>query len=352
MASIQQRSNGRWAVRWRDEAGRQHWRTFATKKAAEEFLRPSVTFARVASPPTALKVNVETYATEWKGRQLWRPGTQSQVDCYLRRYLIPQFGRHDLSAIRTADVQVFVRQLADHLAPASVRLIIAHLRSLMNEAVRDGLITTNPTKGVRLPRQHRAVAILPTLQQVSTLRSQLPDRYRTLVDLAAGSGLRQGECLGLTLDRLDPDALTIRVDRQLAQPALPGSLFGPPKTHASIRVVPITATLVEALQGHADVFGLGPDRLLFTDESGEPLKRRTVSQVWSPAARTVGLPPRTGMHCLRHFYASLLIRAGCSVKVVQSRLGHATAAETLDTYAHIWPDDEDRTRLALGAVGL
>ena len=52
-------------------------------------------------------------------------------------------------------------------------------------------------------------------------------------------------------------------------------------------------------------------------------------------------------HCLRHYYASLLIRHGCSVKVVQARLGHATAAETLDTYSHLWPDDGDRTRKAV-----
>lgn len=56
------------------------------------------------------------------------------------------------------------------------------------------------------------------------------------------------------------------------------------------------------------------------------------------------------MHSLRHFYASLLIRHGESVKVVQPRLGHATATETLDTYSHLWPDSEDRTRDAVDAV--
>lgn len=56
------------------------------------------------------------------------------------------------------------------------------------------------------------------------------------------------------------------------------------------------------------------------------------------------------MHSLRHFYASLLIRHGESVKVVQSRLGHATAAETLDTYSHLWPDSEDQTRAAVDLV--
>lgn len=55
----------------------------------------------------------------------------------------------------------------------------------------------------------------------------------------------------------------------------------------------------------------------------------------------------TGFHDLRHYYASLLIRHGCSVKVVQARLGHATAAETLDNYSHLWPDSDDQTREAI-----
>ena len=70
---------------------------------------------------------------------------------------------------------------------------------------------------------------------------------------------------------------------------------------------------------------------------GVPLSRR-------------GAPARTGFHELRHFYASLLIRHGESVKTVQARLGHASASETLDTYSHLWPDSDDRTRAAVEAV--
>jgi integrase len=74
-------------------------------------------------------------------------------------------------------------------------------------------------------------------------------------------------------------------------------------------------------------------------------------EVWRPAvAKVKAAPAGTGMHDLRHFYASLLIRHGESVKVVQSRLGHATAAETLDTYAHLWPDSDDTTRTAVDSV--
>jgi integrase len=64
----------------------------------------------------------------------------------------------------------------------------------------------------------------------------------------------------------------------------------------------------------------------------------------------LGLPVSVTCHDLRHYYASLLIRHGESVKTVQARLGHASAAETLDTYSHLWPDSDDRTREAIDAV--
>jgi len=65
------------------------------------------------------------------------------------------------------------------------------------------------------------------------------------------------------------------------------------------------------------------------------------------AARAAGIPDGTGLHLLRHCFASLLIRYGESVKTVQARLGHATASETLDTYSHLWAAPDDRTRQAV-----
>ena len=66
--------------------------------------------------------------------------------------------------------------------------------------------------------------------------------------------------------------------------------------------------------------------------------------------KAAGLPQGTRFHDLRHFYASALIAAGLNVKVVQSRLGHATATETLDTYGHLFPDDADLGRGAIEAM--
>lgn len=91
-------------------------------------------------------------------------------------------------------------------------------------------------------------------------------------------------------------------------------------------------------------------RLIFTDELGRGLHRGQFNVgIWRPARTAAGVP-EAGQHDLRHFFASLLIRAGLSPKAVAKLLGHASAVETLKTYAHMWPDDEDRSRDAVDAV--
>lgn len=105
-----------------------------------------------------------------------------------------------------------------------------------------------------------------------------------------------------------------------------------------------------ALSRHLDLYGAGQLGLVFTTIDGRPLVRNASGHVWRRAAPKAGLPPGTSWHDLRHHYASLLISAGLSVKVVQSRLGHASAKVTLDTYGHLWPDDDDRTRDAVSAA--
>jgi hypothetical protein len=73
-------------------------------------------------------------------------------------------------------------------------------------------------------------------------------------------------------------------------------------------------------------------------------------ELWRPAAAAAGLGDGVTFHDLRHYYSSLLIQHAESVKVVQRRLGHKSAVETLDTYSHLWPDSEDRTRKAVDQV--
>jgi integrase len=92
------------------------------------------------------------------------------------------------------------------------------------------------------------------------------------------------------------------------------------------------------------------DQFVFTTELSDPIRRTAFSErIWRPALKRAGLSGVT-MHGLRHFCASLLIRHEESVKTFQARLGHASAAETLDTYSHLWPDSDDRTRAAVDSV--
>ncbi len=176
----------------------------------------------------------------------------------------------------------------------------------------------------------------PTTEQVLTLAAAMPEWLRALVTFGAGSGLRQGEALAVT------------VDRQLV--TLPGRApyLGPPKTAASVRTVPLPNVVVEALAEHLRAFP-PVDGYVFTLR-GKPITRQAFGHLWRPVVEAAGLPAGTGYHSLRHYYASLLIRHGESVKTVQARLGHASAVETIDTYSHLWPDSDDRTREAIESV--
>lgn len=93
-----------------------------------------------------------------------------------------------------------------------------------------------------------------------------------------------------------------------------GIHLGPPKTPASSRTIPVPQAVAELLLAHVETFGSGPHGVIFSNHDGELIDRTRFSEQWRPAARAAGLPAGQGMHSLRHFYASLLIREGCSVQ--------------------------------------
>jgi hypothetical protein len=147
----------------------------------------------------------------------------------------------------------------------------------------------------------------------------MPDRYKGVVVMAAGTGLRQGECFGLTVDRVDFLRRTITVDRQLILLASGPPQFGPPKTAASARTVPLPTIVGESLAAHLERWPAAFDGLIFTNERGDPLRRNRFGEIWRAAVSRAGL---NGLrfHDLRHFYASLLIRHG------ESRQGRPSPA--------------------------
>jgi integrase len=358
--SVRRLPSGRWQVRYWLEAERcAAPQTFATKADASAYLATvqADTLRGTWVDPAAGKVTFAEYAEKWRAAQVHRPTTAAQVESYFRRHVYPRIGARQLASLRPSDIQGFVKSLvagdADHkpLTPATVELIYTWVSTVLAAAVRDRAIAFSPCQQIRRPAVERPRVVPLALERVQALIDAMPDHYRALVVLGAGTGVRISEALGVTNDRVDWLHQTLKVDRQLVgvQGGVP--VFGPVKDKKNrSRVIPLPQTVIDALSSHVARFGLGPEGLIFTTSNGGPVRRTTFSEAWRTAAGPLGIPTGDGFHQLRHFYASLLIRAGESVKTVQDRLGHSSAQMTLDVYSHLWPEDEERTRAAVDSA--
>jgi integrase len=342
-------SGKRWRARYVDDSGREHARSFARKVDAQRWL-DEVTAAVVTGQyvdPKAGQVTFRDYAERWREMQVQRPSSRAHVETMLRLHAYPTLGDRQLTSILPSDIQAWVKGLT--LAPATVGVVHGIVSTIMKAAIRDRRMPSNPCDGTKLPKVQRPQIVPLTTEQVEAVRAELPAELRALITLAAGTGMRQGECFGLTVDRVRFLQRTITVDRQLVTVAGQAPTLGPPKTRASHRTIPLPQVVADALAAHLAAFPAEPGGLVFT-LSGKPITRSVFGHKWRAAVAESGLPDGTGFHALRHYYASLLIRHGESVKTVQSRLGHASAVETLDTYSHLWPDSDDRTRDAIDSV--
>ncbi|WP_024287975.1 site-specific integrase [Cellulomonas sp. KRMCY2] len=351
MASISKHENGRWRARYRDAAGRQHVKHFARKVDGQRWL-DEVTASVVTGQyvaPKAGRITLAEYAEQWRASQVHRASTEDHVERTLRRHVYPYLGDRPLSSILPSDVQTLVKRLSATLAPATVGVIHRHLSAVMKSAVMDRRIASSPCVGSRLPKVDKAQVEPITTEQVQRPIDTVPERYRALVVLAAGTGMRQGEAFGLTVDRVDFLRRSLTIDRQLTTVTGRAPTFGPPKTAASVRTIPLPDVVIDALAAHLARFPAGHLGLIFTNGEGKPLRRSNFGTMWRRVCREAVVDGFV-FHGLRHYYASLLIRHGESVKTVQARLGHANAAETLDTYSHLWPDSDDRTRAAVDSV--
>jgi integrase len=311
--------------------------------------------------PKASKTLFAQVVETWRAAQVHRPSTAALVETDLRRHLIPAFGSRPIGSVRPSEVQTFVRQLSDHLAPATVERVYRWLASVFRLAVADGLISRTPCAGIKLPPKPERKVDPLRAEDVEALLTELPERYRALAVVGAGAGLRQGEALGLTVPHVDfLRDRALRVEQQLMALAGQPLHLADVKRPSSVRTVPVGDVVLESLAEHLRLYPAAtelvgflsrkPEALVFTDELGRAIRRTSFTAIWRPACRRAGLPDTVTFHDLRHFYASALIAKGASVKVVQARLGHASATETLDTYAHLWPDDDALSRRAIDEV--
>ena len=344
MASIAKRPDGRWRARYRDQDGREHAKHFARKVEAQRWL-DEVTASVVTGSyvdPKAGRMTLAEYSAAWQAGHIGRPATAQIVDNALRVHVLPALGDRQLASLRRSDIQGFVRALSDGLAPGSVRNVYDVLNRVLEAAVHDRVIMHSPCTRISVPPMPDGEIVPPTALVVQALAAAIEPRYRGLVVLLAGSGLRIGEALGLEVRDVDFLRKTVRVERQRLQTGL----LGPPKTSKSLRTVPVGQVVVDELAVHLSSYGGGDE--LFTNPLGRPLNYQAWKKAWGKANEIVGVNYDT--HDLRHFTASALISGGASVKQVQTVLGHSSAAITLRVYSHLWPGDEDRTRAVMDAA--
>lgn len=185
------------------------------------------------------------------------------------------------------------------------------------------------------------------------MRAQAWDpRYRAFVLLKSYGGLRLSEMAGLRRHRFDALRSTVRVAEQAVE--VRGTMhFGPPKTRAGQRTVPLPRQVTDELIAHIAQFSEpATNGLIFPGAGGGPLRAGPWRQrFWRPAIERSGLSPLRP-HDLRHTAVSLWAAAGASPSEVAVRAGHTSVAVVLDRYRHLFPDEMERTTGRLEAMFL
>jgi integrase len=187
----------------------------------------------------------------------------------------------------------------------------------------------------------KAKVYVATTEQVWAIHDAVPDHLKVAVLLGAFAGLRVSEAAGLRLSDVDFIRGVVHPKQQWPDKPL--------KTDGSDQPIPIPQDLALLLSASVQKY---PSDMMVTngvgtDRCGPWIIDRAIRDV---REKIDGLPEGFTFHDLRHYLASLLIASGADIKTVQARMRHATARTTLDTYSHLWPDADESTRSAIGAV--
>ena len=241
-------------------------------------------------------------------------------------------------------------------ARGSLKAIFATLKSCLSDAVRYGLIPDNPCTRVRLPLEPSEEIGIWSAEEVRRFLAATADsRYATLWRLLLATGMRRGEALGLQWADIDLEAGKLRIVRaMLADSRRDNVIYGAPKNRKSRRTISLDAGTVKALrawkeQRLEEAGSIAATDPVFTLADGSPMLPAGVSDTWRRAVRQAGLRPLP-LHGTRHTHISHLLSAGEPLAHVSARVGHATSAMTLRTYAHVIAGDDARTAERAGEL--
>ncbi len=339
----------RWRARYVDPNGVERSRAFATKTEAQKFLDGDVTTKVVTGTwvdPDRSGVLFEVVAEKWYAtKKLRKPKTVGGYRSLLDTLVLPRWKAIPLRDIEFEDIQEWVVTLSESgsvrfegrgLSASRVTQAYQVLSQVLKFAVKAKRLPVNPAEDIELPTVTQSEKVYLTHVQVLRL-GMAAGRFRSLVLVLAYTGIRFGEATALRPVDIDLEARRIRVVRSATFVRGSGTVVSDTKNHTN-RSVPVPGVLVKELVRLLD--GRGPGELVFPSHKGgylESTEFRWVFDQAAEAAELKGFVP----HWLRHTAASLAIRAGANIKVVQKMLGHKTATMTLDLYGHLYEDDLD-----------
>lgn len=311
---------------------------------------------RYAPRPDVVTVDERTTLASWL--ELWlgglalRPNTVAGHRYNVERYIVPLFGdrvrlvdvNRELVELRMTELRALTTRGGRPLAPRTVALAFSTLRAALNAAVDRRRIPYNPAArvnpngttgaGGRARRVGVELAIPTELELRRVIRATRGEPFGPLLQVAASTGLRQSELLGLGVDDVDLEGRWIHVHRALRRF---DATLDDAKNATSSRYVPVPASLVPVLEELLLEARPNPDGLLFTTATGEPINGSTLSHWYADACERAGVR-RYRWHDLRHWYASNLIARGVSIAKVAKLLGHSSVVVTSTTYHHVIRD--------------
>lgn len=382
-----------WVVDYVDTKGKRRQKTFAKKKEADQYAATATVEVREGvHVADSASVTVEKAAEFWMKdgeRQGLERSTLDQRRQHVDLHIKPLIGATLLSKLTVPAARAFQDELRETgRSPAMVRKVMTSLSSIMSDAMERGLASRNPVREMKAKRssgrekaqekrQKGKLKIgvdIPTREEAKAFVAALNGRWRPVLLTAVFTGMRASELRGLRWEAVD----LVKRQIHVVERADRFNDMGRPKSAAGERFIPIPPLVANALKEwklacpKLKIEEKGEKRyvldLVFPNGKGKveslaniinrglwPMMIKAGVAVDTGEVDKEGKPilkaKYTGMHALRHFYASWCINRkedgglGLPPKVVQERLGHSTIAMTLDTYGHLFPRGDDAAEM-------
>jgi integrase len=382
-----------WIVDYATKDGR-HIKTFTKKKDADEFAATAKVEVRHGiHTPSSKSITVAEAGKLWITTAEKNKLERSTIDGYqqhLDLHIEPFLGNVKLSDLSTPMVREFEDKLSadkeNPRSPSLVRKVRGSVGAILSDAQERGLVARNVVRelrsGRRRGKERRAdrrqkgklkVGVdIPLPAEIKAIIEATTDgKWRAFFLTAIFTGLRASELRGLRWADVDLKKQELHV----TQRADCYQEIGAPKSEAGHRTVPITPKLASTLTEWKLACPKGDAGLVFPNGDGKvEWHANIINRAWIPLQLAAGVTVQvkgpdgkllrdddgkpllqakyTGLHALRHFYASWCINresdGGLELpgKVVQERLGHSSITVTLDTYGHLFPRGDDSAKLA------